>query len=493
VAFWVIVFLMAGGLTMRNLSTWPARMFYPGEESYEGSALVEITRLAQGTPIYAPPSEDGFAGATYGPLYYVVGSHLVDPGNPSYLYLRLLSAFAIVGCALGCGVLTFWLCGDFIASCLSPLIFLSYGIVTFHGISALSDDVALFLFFCGFLIAYRFRNSSKILIGAPFMALGFYYKPQYIAGPLAVLLFLFIEKRYRHLIQFAGLLAICGVGLLALFQWVVFPGQEFWRHLFLYQATLLNWHQFKIGLLVFVLMMAVPLLLITEFLRVHPDRLITCYVVCAALLALVTISKDSAFIQYFYECILAASIIIPAFFATRTPKRGFPIDMILLLAFTLFTGQWYTPPAPSRTAFVQDVAVHHFMRRNFPANARALGFRGGDLLQAGFDLPFSDLFQFELLARRGLVPEDYLISRIKSQWFTVILLDFDLDTEQDQTWLNYYLNEPTRRAIAENYLASSTMPAPIPERFWRRDQFYIYVPRANRHAVAPAGVPEKLR
>ncbi|MGA7920924.1 MAG: hypothetical protein WCA38_14780 [Candidatus Acidiferrales bacterium] len=79
VAFWVIVFLVAGGLAVRNLSTWPARMFYPGEESYEGSALVEITRLAQGVPIYAPPSENGFAAATYGPLYYVVGSRLVDP------------------------------------------------------------------------------------------------------------------------------------------------------------------------------------------------------------------------------------------------------------------------------------------------------------------------------------------------------------------------------------------------------------------------------
>src|ERR1035441_8404622 len=80
-------------------ATWPARILYPGEESYEGSALVEIARLGQGVPIYAAPSNEGFAGATYGPLYYLVGSRLVNPKRPSYLPLRLLSALGILRCA----------------------------------------------------------------------------------------------------------------------------------------------------------------------------------------------------------------------------------------------------------------------------------------------------------------------------------------------------------------------------------------------------------
>jgi hypothetical protein len=457
-------------------------MFYPGEESYEGSALVEIARLAQGIPIYSPPSGNGFAGATYGPLYYLVGSRLVNPKRPSYLHLRLLSAFAILGCALGCGLLTFWLCHDFIAACLSPLIFLSYGIVTFHGVSALSDNVALFLFFCGFLVAYRFRNNTKLLIGGPFMALGFYYKPQYIAGPLAVSAFLILEKRYRHLFQFVGLLALCGLGLLGLFQWVIFPGQEFWRHFFLYQATLLSWHQFKVGFLAFVLILAVPLFLIFEFLRAQPNRLIMCYVVCASLLGIVTIAKDSAFIQYFYETILITSAVIPALFATRPPRRAFSVNMmvmIVLLAFALFAGQWYTPPPPSKIALAQNVAVHSFLRRNFAPNSRALGFRGGDLIQSGFDMPFADLFQIELLTRRHLVPDDHLISRIQSQWFAVIVLDFDLSTEKDPTRLNYYLTDPVRKAIEQNYMLGGTMPVPTPEKLWDQDQFFLYVPRPN--------------
>lgn len=477
-AFWLIVFLIAGSLAARNVHTWPARMFYPGEESYEGSALVEIARLARGVPIYAPPSDDGFAGATYGPLYYLLGSRLVNPKSPSYLYLRLLSAFAILGCALGCGLLAFWLSRSYLAACLSPLIFLSYGIVTFHGISALSDNVALFLFFAGFLIAYRFKDNGKILLAAPLMALGFYYKPQYIAGPLAVLLFLILEKHYRRVIQFTGLLAICCLGLLCLFQWGIFSGQQFSHHFFLYQATLLSWHQFKIGILVFVLMLAVPLLLAFDFLRAHPDRLVMWYLVCAVLLGILTIAKISAFIQYFYESILLIGAIVPALFAARATRRAFPIDLILLIAYALVAGQWYTPRAPSKMDLAQNVAVHSFLRHNFPANSRALGFRGGDLVQSGFDMPFADLFQIELLARHGSVPDDHLISRIQSQWFAIILLDFDLSTEKDAVWLNYYLTEPARKAIEQNYVIGGTMVVPPPEKLWDRDRFYIYVPRS---------------
>ena len=75
----MIVFVLAGFFVFRNVSAWPARISYPGEESYEGCALAETTRLAEGVQIYAPPSSEGFAGATYGPLFFLVGSRLVDP------------------------------------------------------------------------------------------------------------------------------------------------------------------------------------------------------------------------------------------------------------------------------------------------------------------------------------------------------------------------------------------------------------------------------
>ena len=75
-----------------------------------------------------------------------------------------------------------------------------------------------------------------------------------------------------------------------------------------------------------------------------------------------------------------------------------------------------------------------------------------------------------------MVPDGEMLARIRERWFSVIVLDFDLRTERDPITLNYYLNEPARRAIAENYEVSGTLQVPTPEKLWEKDQFYIYVP-----------------
>jgi hypothetical protein len=479
----VTAFVLAGFFAFRNISSWPVRISYPGEESYEGCALAETARLAAGVQIYAPPSSEGFAGATYGPLFFLVGSRLINPSSPSYVPIRLLSALAILGCAAGCGLLAFWLTGRRFAAWLSPLVFLSYGVVTYHGVSMLSDNVALFLFFSGFLVAYRFRNRPAILLAVPLMTLGFYYKQQFIAGPLAVFVYLLIARRYARAAQFAGLMAVCGLGMFALFQWVIFRGQEFWRHFLFYQSTLFSWHQWEIGFVVFLLMFAAPVLLAFEFLREHPDRMMLCYLVCAVLLGVVTIGKESAFLQYFYELILAVSVLMPALLASRLAQRRGAVEVLVLMGIALIAGQWYTPPPPKPADLAQHTAVQSFLRQNFSPRSRALGFRGGDLVQAGFDTPFADLFQTELLARRGVVPDQELLTRIRGQWFSLIVLDFDLEKERDPQWLDMYLTASTREAIAQNYKLVEQIEIPFPERFNPQDRFYIYIPK---HSVNPS-------
>jgi hypothetical protein len=473
----VSAFLLAGLFAVRNVSSWPARISYPGEESYEGAALAETARLGQGIPIYSPPSPQGFAGATYGPLFFLVGSRLIDPKNPSYFRLRLLSALAILGCATGCGLLAFWLTSSYVAAYLGPLVFLAYGIVTFHGVAALSDNVALFLFFSGFLVAYRFRDNRAILFAIPLITLGFFYKQQFIAGTLAVMAYLVLQKSYIRLVQFVGLLAASGLGMLAFFQWVVFPKQEFWRHFLLYQTTLFTWHQFLSGLINFILMFAAPVLLGFEYLRGDPNRMIRCYLTCAVLLGLLTIGKESAFIQYFYESILLISVLIPALLVRRLAERRGALEVVVLMGIALLIGQWYTPPPPSPLDLAQYNEVQGFFRRSFPPGARALGFRGGDLVQAGLDTPFADLFQTELMARHGVVPDKELLERIRDRWFAVIVLDFDLEKERDPQWLDMYLTPRARGTIEENYQLVDNVEIPYPERLNPQDHFYIYVPK----------------
>jgi hypothetical protein len=472
-------FLLTGFFVARNLATWPARLSYPGDESYEGVALAEVLHLRQGVPIYAPAAVNGFDAATYGPLFYLLGEYLIDPSNLSYFPLRLLSVLGIFGCAFCCGLLAFWLTQSYLAAFLSPLVFLSYGMVTGHAIQALSDGVALFLSFAGFLVAYRLRAGRAILLAAPLMVLGFYYKPQYVAGPLALFALLLLEERYREAAKFAALVASCGLGLFGFFQWVVFHGQAFWRHFLVYQTSLFSWHRLGVAVFVFALLLFLPAVLGLEYLRTYPDKMLSCYLFFALLLGFLTYSKAGSGVHYFLESVILLCVLVPALLAKGIALRRHPADVILLLGIMLFAGQWSTKRPPQPDDFAQYNAMQSFLRRNFPPHARSLGTAPGDLLQAGLETPYSGLFTLAQLAHRGRVSDSDLAAQIQARRFSVIVLNFDLRQERDPYWLNFYATPLLLQAAELNYELATSLDLPAPTRERSQDRFYVYVPRSG--------------
>lgn len=472
----LITFLIAGIFAVRNLATWPARLKYPGQEAFEGISLAEMARLRQGDHIYAAGADKSFAGATYGPLYYLLGSRLVNSDNPSYFPLRLLSMFAILGCAAGCALFALWLSGSYLAAALAPLIFLSYGMATDNGVTGLSDSMALFLFFAGFLVAFRFRYSKAILFSAPLMLLGFYYKPQYIAGPVAVFAFLLIEKQLRRAVEFAGLLASGGLAMLAAFQFAVFPGQAFWRHFLTYQAPLLSWHQFGLAAFFFALMIGPPLLLVVDFLRTHRDRMLACYLVCAVALAVFTCSKAGSGDYYFFECVLLVSAAVPALLAKRFAKRLDTVYVVVLLAIGVWAGHSLVRPTPKPADFAEYRAIQSYLRGHSPSYGTSLAFDPGMAMQAGLRTPYTDLYLLARLARRGVVSDRGLAEQIRAHRFAVVVLDVDLRKERSRHWLSYWLTEPVRDEIERNYALASGLALPAPERYGSLDRCYFYVP-----------------
>jgi hypothetical protein len=474
-------FLLAGLFVARNLATWPTRLAYPGEESYEGIGLAEIVHLRQGVPIYAPAAADGYDAATYGPLYYLLAGRFVNPDNPSYFPLRFFSTVGILGCAAGCGLFAFWLTQGWQSAVLSPMVFLSYGMVSANGIQSHSDSVALLLAFSGFLLAYRFRGSRALLLAVPFMILSFYYKPQYVAGPLAVLFFLLLDRRYRLAAAFGGLLVFLGLGSFGFFQWVLFPGQAFWRHFLLSQASLLSWHRFGQALFCLSFMLLLPLIFGIEYLRAYPNKIVSCYLFFGVLLGVLTYSKNGSGLHYFFESVLLMSALVPVVFVTQITRRVYPIDVLIVLGIMLFAGHWSTKPAPMPSDIVKHNAMLSFLRQNFPHHAEALSATPGEVLQAGLETPFSSLFQLAQLARRDVIPDDDLAAFIRAHRFTVIILSFDLMKERDPYWLNsYYLTPATREAIEHNYVLATSLDMPAPERDRPQDRYYIYVPASNK-------------
>src|SRR5437016_1832872 len=109
-----------------HVSTWSSRLQYPGEEdAAEGTQLSEIVHLRQGIHIYRLPANGSFDGAIYGPLCYLVGATVINPNQPAYAPLRLLSLAATLGLAIVCAVFAFKLADSRLAGILAALMLFS--------------------------------------------------------------------------------------------------------------------------------------------------------------------------------------------------------------------------------------------------------------------------------------------------------------------------------------------------------------------------------
>lgn len=461
----------------RHLATWPVRLRYPGEASYiEGIPLAEMLQLRQGVPIYEPPSTKRFNAVIYGPLYYLLGARMINPNKPAYLPLREVSLAALVGCAACCSILALWLAGTYFAAALAPILFLAYDFVNCYGTSSRCDVVALFFFFAGFLVAYRFQNGRAMLLAVPFMLLGFFLKQQFVAGPLAVLLFLVLQRRYRLFFEFAGLLAVCGLGLLGFFQFILFRGQAFLRHFLLFGMLPPSLGYFADGVLFFGVVLLWPTLLALELLREHANLLLRCYLGCAVVFSLLTVMRAGSDYNYFLECALILSVLLAALVAKKiTGPRA--TGWILALGIALCLGQWRTCSVPGPADFIRDEAEQDFLRRNLAVHTPALGYYAGDLVRAGLETPISDLYQYTGLIREGALPSRDLLAQLRGRRFGVIALSFDLEHETDPERTDFYLTEPVRQAILANYRLAASLEMPSSEKLNEGDRFYVWVPR----------------
>jgi len=474
-AFAALALLASGFAAARQVAPWPARLRYPGElDPVEGRELADMVLLGKGGPVYAPASPERFNAAGYGPLFYLLGSRLIDPQNPAYPPLRMLSTLAALGLAAGCGLLAFWLARSFLAAVIAALIFFAYKFATMFGVVVHSDTVALLLWFGGFLVAYRFRASRKILWAVPLMTLGLFYKGQFVAAFLAVLLFLLLEKRFRLAATFAGLLVSAAVSLFLVFQFVIFRGQAFWLHALAYNAIPFSLNRSLLWGSVLGIMYAVPTVVAGLYLRACPNKLLACYLDWAVVLPLLTIGKRGSSLNYSFELLLVLCPLVAASLARSIASPSRAVVSLSLLGITLWIAQfprWQIEPWPVDLA--EDQAVQSYLRGKFPPHAPALGSFTGDLLRAGLDTPIANIYQYTWLICKGTLPEEGLLRQIRNRRFRVILLSQDL-TEKDLDEQDYMcITEPLRQAVIQNYRLDASFAFHLPN----KTHYYAWVPR----------------
>ena len=468
-----------------HVSTWPSRLRYPGEEdAAEGTQLSEMVHLRQGIHIYRLPSNGSFDGAIYGPLCYLVGATVINPNQPAYAPLRLLSLAATLGLAIACAVFAFKLADSRLAGILAALMLFSMALIARYGISARADMVALLLAFVGFLIFYSFRESRRALIfSAMLMLLSLFYKQQFVGAPIAVFLYLVVEKRFRQASEFAATMLAGGLILVFVFSYVIFPGQFFARHFLSYNRLPFDKSRLLPEILMFVIPFFLPVLGSADFLTDRPDRLVSSYVGVSvgAYFVLLLSSGPGADTNHCLEPAVVLSCVLAARIATTRgmlPGLTWVGALAITLALVALLNFAFVVPRVRPQDFVADAVLQRYLREEFPRGTPVLCYFAGDAVRAGLDAPVTNLWHYSALIRKGALTDDEVLSRIGDGGYGAILLDFDVRRFDSSPMADFYTTRSMRDAVVRSYQQVARLRLPGPETSPYTDGYiYVWTPK----------------
>ena len=468
----IVALVLCACFAVLQLSKWPNRLRYPGEEdAAEGTQLSEMVHLRRGVQIYRVPSGGEFDGAVYGPLCYLLGAAVINPDHPSYLPLRLLSLFGTIGLTAVSALFVFTLTNSRLGGALAALLLLASAYVARYGISARADMVALLLALTGFFVFFESGQPSALALAAALMLLSLFYKQQFIGAPLAVFSFLVITRRFRRALEFALIMGLGGLGLVAVFNFLVFPHQAFLLHFITFNHLPFEKSLIVPEILMFVIPLFVPLLGSADFVDHHSDKLIACYaVVSSAGYFLLLLSSGSG--ADTNRC-LEAVVVLSCLFAARivTTKSFFSgFAWTGALAFTLglvaLMGSAFVVPRVTAQDFAADAALQTYLHDNFAPGTPVLSYYPADPLRAGLAVPVTNWWHYSALISKGVLSDHDIVRRIDDGGYGAILLDFDItrqDSIESQRRANFYTTTDVRTAVLKSYRQIGKLILPSPE------------------------------
>lgn len=484
----IFAFSLTAYFALAQVWNWPNRLRYPGEEdAAEGTQLAEMVHLRQGIKIYREPSNGEFDSAIYGPFCYLLGAVVVNPQQPAYLPLRLLSLFATLGLVGLSSALAWHLTGSKFGAALAPLLLLSNAYIARYGISARADMVALLLSFAGFFVLFRWReNRWAVILGSALMLLSFFYKQQFIAAPTAAVIYLLATKRFRGALHFVATMAIGAAALVGVFSWVIFPGQHFLTHFLGYNHLPFEKQLIVPEILMFVVPLFVLLLGSADFLDSHPDKLVKYYALLAvgAFFVLLFSSGSGADTNRCLEATLILTCLMAARITTSetllgglawTSSLGATFFLVALLSSA------FVVPKVTPADFAADRALQNYLRNNFAQQTPILTYYAADPLRAGMGAPVTNLWHYSALIRKGVITDGEITRRINNRGYGAILLDFELTNSNFEKVGDFYTTPAMRKTVLAGYYDSAQLELPTPEvtRFSTKT-LHVWLPKLTR-------------
>jgi hypothetical protein len=455
---WAAVAVLIGMYLAVVALSFHQRVLDPTEYLYgESIVLDETHRLAEGQPLYAPPTALPLTVTAYPPMYYLVVGLLQQlSGETGYRVGRTVSVVATAASA----VLIVWsvhrVTAAWAAALLAGGLFITQNLtVLLWGPTHRVDMLALCFAVSGLALA---SGSRTTLAAFPF-ALAVLTKQTYVAAPAGVLLALWPQRgaMARFTAVFVtGVLLAFGLGA-----WVT-DNQLLW-HTVVANANPFNVDYFVAMLSQFAQFNALPLVAATALfgLPARPaERQWRAYFVLSGLVALVTVGKIGASSNYWLELTAATSVLIGILAArvanpSATRAAFTSSGLAALVLASLLTCIPAYQATINQTAAVALSGPPEDIADRLQASAFVATEPGPVLtddpdlaLQAGKHVEFELIYT--LLALQGVWDEAPVLKAIRSREFGAVVLQEPLDAPP-RSLLTAHLTETVRAELRGAY------------------------------------------
>lgn len=391
----------------------------------EGFILNQALLIADGVSIYQPIDRYPFIVGNYTPLYPALLSILSNSPRLLLTKGRLISLACVVGIMALLFFLVMVITHNLPLALLAPFIFLvtydNYEWIAYSRVDYLAVCLSAFgLGFSLFSIKHRFLFLPAILM----FFLAFFTKQIQIAAPVAVFIWLLLQRRFGQAFMFAIPLLLAIIACFSLL--MVATQSEIYRHLVIYNLNIFSFWQLKRLLLHFWFFNKFMLLLAGGFLIIEGAKLliptirsafksgaeinlVTFYFIIT-IITLAGLGKEGAATNYFIEPEFALALFVAiksaAIYQLAIRHTKLFFSLLLVIILLLFCAHTYNLNRLKPALF-----SHHNPDFNDLAKAneviRIVQAHPGDIL--------SEYPIFNLLANRPVLFQPFIMSALAKQ------------------------------------------------------------------------------
>jgi hypothetical protein len=437
-----------GALCIGWLSVWILRIVQnigQPQIEYSESFMLYISHLF-GTGQWSwniVQASGGYMVSFYPPVFYWTLGHLMNVFGYSLVVGRIFALSSFVACLILIYLIVHNLTGEKIYAGIAALLPLTQPFVNTWSLFVRVDFLSLMFELAGVYFVLKFWRSPWKFLSLLFFALAFYTKQSTVAGAAAVCIFMLI-KNWRFALSYtAMLLIVIGVPL---FIGSLLTGGQFFNEVILYQRlspAIRPLDEIK-GFMGVAYVELLPIFIIGMISAIKNIKTLPgIFALAAFAVNIVMITRPGGAQNYFFEVILALSIVCGATLPWIIGHRqgdfiAFFAVVLITLALNnrlnIYPGPEYTQNVKQAEAIIQDA--------NYPILTE-----NADVVVSSGKIPYDEPFIFGNLPRLGYWNENLLLDDMRSGRVEYVITQYKMPNQAT----NWRLDTTVQQSIVDNY------------------------------------------